>query len=472
MRNIIKAGFCFVLPLIVFTGCGDSNASDGDNGSGSGELELYGELDVKKFGAVGDGQTDDTEIIQAAIDKCASKLGTVVFPSGTYYTRPLFMKSNVTLRLEDGAVILGSPNKKDYDDAFPNAGSIETSALIYGKGLANIKITGTGKIDGQGDSSSFQLGNGSSGRPKLLHFISCNNVTVENIQLVNSAFWTSHFLLCDGLKITGVKIYCHSNWNNDGIDIDSKNVEVSDCVVDCDDDGICFKSDRSTLCENVTVKNCTIRTNCNAIKFGTAGKGGFKNVTVSDCVVEKASEDNFRKWKQSVTWAGITQDVSATAGIAIESVDGGVLDGATISNIRMTGIQTPIFIRLGDRQRAFSSNISQLKNVTISDVTATAVSKIACSVTGVPGGIIENVTIKNISMTLPGGGTATEANQTVPEKAGDYPENRMFGVVLPAYGFYVRHVDGISFENIQINLNATDARPMYKFEDVTNYSTN
>lgn len=97
-------------------------------------------------------------------------------------------------------------------------------------------------------------------------------MVVENVTLQNSAFWTAHFLLCDGVKIKGVKIYSHSNWNNDGLDIDSRNVEIEDCYIDCDDDGICMKSDRGIFVENVTVKNCTIRTNCNAIKLGTAGK--------------------------------------------------------------------------------------------------------------------------------------------------------------------------------------------------------
>lgn len=101
-----------------------------------------------------------------------------------------------------------------------------------------------GIINGRGDAQDFDFGNGKGDRPKVLHLVECKNVVVEDITLQNSAFWTAHFLMCDGVKIKGVKIYSHTNWNNDGIDIDSKNVEIENCDIDCDDDGICMKSDR------------------------------------------------------------------------------------------------------------------------------------------------------------------------------------------------------------------------------------
>lgn len=436
-------------------------------------VDMFGTLNVvDQCGANPNGRVDNTEIIQLAVDACSAKKATLIFPQGRYLTRPIFLKSNMTLDLKEGATILGSKVKKDYDDAFPGAGAIETSALIYGKDIMNVKITGKGKINGQGDAPDFQLGNGGSGRPKVLHFIRCQNVTVEGVELLNSAFWTAHFLLCDGVKIKGVKIYSHTNWNNDGLDIDSKNVEIEDCDIDCDDDGICMKSDRGIPCENVTIKNCTIRTNCNAIKLGTAGKSGFKNISYSNCMIGKASEDNFRKHNQNynLSWAGIQTSPSVISGIALESVDGGILEDVTISDITMTDVHNAIFLRLGERAKGSNGEISQLKNVTISDVKATTVSKIAAGIiAGTPDAIVENVLIKNVEITMPGGGTTSDAKATVPEVKDKYPECSMFGIVLPAYGFYVRHAKDIFFENVKFNLQGNDGRPDYKFDDVTNY---
>lgn len=426
-----------------------------------------GELNVvESCGVSNNGREDVTDLLQQAIDACSIKKATVVVPKGRYLIRPIFLRSNMTLHLEEGAQLLGSRTIEDYRSAFPEAGAIETSALVFGKNIENVKVTGTGTIDGRGNAPDFQFGNGKGDRPKVLHLVNCRDVVVENVTLKNSAFWTAHFLLCDGVKIKGVKVYSHSNWNNDGLDIDSRNVEIEDCYIDCDDDGICMKSDRGIPVENVTVKNCTIRTNCNAIKLGTAGKAGFKNVTYTDCVIEKASEDNFRKHYEKLTWCGITlQGPSTISGIALESVNGGVLDDVTITNIQMKDVHTAIFLRLGKRDG--SPKMSELRNVVISDIKATCVSKVASSIVGVPGGIIDNVLIKNVELVLPGGGTINDANANVPEAINGYPESNMFGTPLPAYGFYVRHASNVKFENVSFKLNGADARPDYVFDDVT-----
>lgn len=430
-----------------------------------------GELNVvESCGVNGNGREDVTDLIQQAIDACSMKQATVVIPSGRYAIRPIFLRSNMTLKLEEGAQLLGSRNIQDYRDAFPNAGAIETSALVFGKGIENVKVIGPGIINGRGDAPDFDFGNSKGDRPKVLHFVECKDVTVENVTLQNSAFWTAHFLMCDGVKIKGVKIYSHTNWNNDGIDIDSKNVEIENCDIDCDDDGICMKSDRGIMVENVTVKNCTIRTNCNAIKLGTAGKTGFRNITYTDCVIERASEDNFRKHYENskLSFCGITlQGPSVISGIALESVNGGILDDVNISNIQMKDVHTAIFLRLGKREG--SAQMSQLKNVTISNVTATCVSKVASAIVGVPGGIIDNVQIKDVEITLPGGGTVNDANANVPELVDAYPESNMFGTPFPAYGFYVRHANDVKFDNVRFNLTNADARPDYVFVDVTNH---
>ena len=423
-------------------------------------------VDIK---AKGDGKTDNTKIIQSAIDKCSLSNGKIIIPSGTYLIQTLFIKSNVHIHLEQGATLIGSTNIESYHKAFE--GKKYAPALIYAENVENVIISGEGTINGQGEHENFQLGDDSKGgpqRPRLLYFVDCRNVTVKDVTLRNSAYWVQDFHGCDGVYVTGVKIFSQCNWNNDGLDIDSRNVVVSDCYIDSGDDALCFKSHREGACENITVTNCVLRSNCNAIKFGTASLGGFRNISVSNCVIYKASEDRLRKWKTAFPWMGITDDISVIAGIALESVDGGVAENISISDIIMSDVQTPIFIRLGDRQRKLTNNVSVLKDITINNIIARSSSKLACSVTGVPGNNVENVTISNVRITTPGGGTEANLTETVPENIKGYPENRTFGVALPASGFYVRHARNILFDNVVIDTSSPDKRPAFYLSDAKN----
>lgn len=419
-------------------------------------------IDITGRKAKGNGKTDNTEIIQAAIDECSkAKGGTVIIPSGRFMTRTLYLKSDVDLHLEKGAILLGNTDIQTYLDK-----KEKTPAILFAEGAENISVTGLGMIDGQGQHPTFQQGEEMKGglrRPKCIYFINCRNVTVEGITIQNPAEWAQFYKGCDGVVIRGVKVYAHANLNNDGLDIDSRNVIVSDCYIDADDDALCFKSDRDQACENIVVTNCLLRSNCNAIKFGTSCMSGFKNITVSNCNIQRAKEDNFRQWYRALPWLGAT-GTAVLSGIALEAVDGGVMNQISISNIVMKDVQTPIFIRLGDRKRNTPDKISTLKNIKISDIIATQTSRVACSITGVPGGVIDNISIRNVHITAVGGGTAVQANEAVPEMVDSYPENRMFGVVLPASGFYVRHAKNIQFENVSLDLLYPDARPMFKLK--------
>lgn len=431
-------------------------------------------VNILDYGAIADGQTDNTKAIQAAIDECAKGGGTVTVPEGTFLTGPVFMRSNIHLHLEENSVLLGIDKMANYYDAFypavygpmTSSSGVYTPSLIFADNVHNISVTGKGTIDGQGGSDNFPKENNAKRRPKLIFFIRCTNVKVEGITLRNSAFWVQHYLMCDGVVLKDLHVYSHSNWNNDGIDIDSKNVEISNCYIDSDDDGICFKSDTPLSCENVVVKDCIIKSNCNSIKFGTSGFGGFKNIQVSNCQLSKASEDNFRHWAANMAWSGVTSNYAAVSGIAVESVDGGTLEDVTISNIRMEDVITPIFIRLGDRNRTYSNRASILKNVVISDIVARSESKITNSITGVKASSAQDLLLRNITFDLLGGGTKSDANATVAEMESTYPEANMFKKVLPASVFYVRHVNNVTFENILFTCRKTDARPAFVFDDV------
>jgi hypothetical protein len=270
---------------------------------------------IVDFGALPDGVSLNTQAIQKAIDKCAEDGGgKVVVPAGVFLTGTIYLRSQVELHLEEQATIKGSPSFEDYPDndvkyvnsfSYPNGKLFENKALIFGEGVCNVAITGKGTIDGSGDSPTFQLGNdsntGSRRRPSVILLINSRNIHVYDLHLRNSAYWMQNYLGCDSLHLKGLTIYNHTNYNQDAMDIDAKNVLIEDCVIDADDDGVCLKShDANRPVENVTVRNCVIASNCNAVKFGTKSDGGFRNVSVSRCVIRKASEDHIRQWQKNL----------------------------------------------------------------------------------------------------------------------------------------------------------------------------
>ena len=413
---------------------------------GSARAEDVNLLDC---GAVPDGTALSTPAIQKAIDRCASTGGgTVTVPPGRFLTNTVFLKSNVNLHLGQGAVLLGSTDPKAF-----------TQAVVYANGIENASITGRGTIDGQGFKKHYPTNGPRHNDIRLFH---SKKITVQDVTLVNSPSWVFRILECDAVSVRGVRIYSFANENNDGIDIDGKNITISDCIVDCDDDAICLKSDDPNyLVENVAIANCVIASNCNAIKFGTSSRCGFRNISIGNCVIRRPSEAAQRRWASTIP--GVTRDDTVISGIALEVVDGGVMDQVAITNVSMTGVQTPLFIRLGSRRGRGS-----LRNVVISNITATNESLITSSITGIPGSYVENVTIRDLLFTCKGTGTMAQANAPVPEKEATYPENRMFGSSLPAYGLYVRHVNNLVLENFRFHLGAPDARPAVLLDDCHN----
>ena len=424
-----------------------------------------GEINIFDLGAKPDSTTDNTKIIQSAVDQCSQEGGgKVVIPAGKFITSTIYLKDNVELYLESGATLLGSTNPEDYPENELKVKDGKARALIYAYGQKNISVTGKGTINGRGDSKVWLRGDNARGRPRIIYFVDCQDVLVDGVTLTNAAFWVQDYLACNYVKINDVKVYSYGNHNNDGLDIDSKNVVVSNCIIESDDDALCFKShipDRP--CENITVTNCVLASNCNGIKFGTASHGGFKNISVTNCVIKRPAEDQIRQWHKSIE--GIDSGHTVISGIALESVDGGVMDQVKISDIVMDGVQTPIFIKLGDRRR-YNKVPGQLKNVQINNIVARNASLISSSITGFPGNNVENVTISNVDITYKGGGKEKHYQFQVPEKEGSYPENRMFGHYLPAYGFYIRHVKNLKLQNIQLSVAQPDYRSVIRMDDV------
>jgi polygalacturonase len=184
--------------------------------------------------------------------------------------------------------------------------------------------------------------------------------------------------------------------------------------------------------------------NTGRIKFGTESSGGFKNITISNCVFENCR------------------------GLALETVDGGVMEDISITNMTMRDIvNSPIFLRLGARQRSPQGTpVGAMRRIDISHVTCyDADSRFGCIVSGIPGNSIEDVTMSDIRIHYKGGFGREIAALTPPENIKQYPEPSMFGL-LPSSGFFLRHVRNIVLRDVQLTYEKPDFRPTFYLEDV------
>ncbi|MGD0540510.1 MAG: glycosyl hydrolase family 28-related protein [Tepidisphaeraceae bacterium] len=568
MKNIIlRLGLLLIVAMV--GGCQSAN----------------GIFSVRDFGASGDGKHLDTQAVNKAIDAAANAGGgTVYFAPGAYICYSIHLKSNVSLYLENGAVIQAAgtiyDGQFDPPESFPFADQYQDfghshwhNSLIWGENIRNVAILGPGMIDGKDalnrgwpkppattqpttepwqdttqpsddtqepwevEVGSEDIRPGPVTQPwlarrapwrwatsrispdipsedyqamyaatqpatepttlpatqpdypnekdtlpsgignKAIALKNVHNVILRDFSIYEGGHFGILATAVDGLTIDNVKI----DTNRDGMDIDCcRNVRVSNCSVNSPhDDAIVLKSSfglgyaRDT--ENVTIANCLVSggyvegsmldgtfqkigpansigndkkhyhtTRTGRIKFGTESNGGFKNIAISNCVLDDC------------------------AGLAIESVDGGVIDNLSISNIVMRDVTSaPLFIRLGSRLRGPKGTpMGAIRHVSISDVVSQSIaSRYACIIAGVPGYEIEDVHIHNMRLIYPGGGKGSWTRREPWEQVKGYPEPSKFGG-MPAYGFFIRHVSGLELTNVDMNWVKPDVRPPFILEDV------
>ncbi len=492
-------------------------------------------FNVHDFGATGDGKTIDTAAINQAIAAAAAAGGgTVEFPAGDYLSYSIHLKSHVALHLGMGATLIAAEPSADlkvgYDAPEPTPGPPNTdywedfghshwhNSLIWGEDLVDIAITGPGRIFGRGlsrgnavrfdpapevraaataanqkvdnalpashaealkaiksgpfnypgrDTLPAGVGN------KAIALKNCRNVIFRDFTIYHGG----HF----GILATGVDNWTCDNLkidtNRDGIDFDCcQNVRVANCSVNSpNDDGICPKSsyalgyNRPT--ENVTITNCqvsgfdegTFLDNTRKrrderifgggptgrIKCGTESNGGFRNITISNCVFEYCR------------------------GLALESVDGALMEDITVSNLAMRDIvNAPLYIRLGSRLRGPDAKIGTAKRIKIDGVVAHNVtSQAGILFAGDPLAAIEDVSLSNIFIDFEGKGTAQDAEREVPEYERNfkYPEPANLGK-LSSWGMFVRHLKNLTVDRVELRTQNDDQRPVVRLEDVTDAS--
>jgi hypothetical protein len=279
-------------------------------------------------------------------------------------------------------------------------------------------------------------------------------------------FHGGHFAIiatgCDGMTMDNVTI----DTNRDGIDIDCcRNTTVSNCRINAPgDDALCPKSSfalgTNVITENLTIANCQVsgflegtlldgtmkpsRVKNGRIKFGTEANGGFRNITIANC-----------------TFRGCR-------GLALEEVDGGILENITINNITMMDTAAyPIYITLGKRNRGpHVTEPSRGRNILISNVIATGIERMSgIQITGTPDQPLEGIRLENIRLVFLGGGTKEDAARVPRELGTDYPEPGRIGT-MPAYGVFARHVKGLELANISLSFEKEDLRPAMVCVDV------
>jgi hypothetical protein len=399
-------------------------------------------------------------------------------PAGVFVTGTIRLKSHVTLYLNPGARLLGSRNSADYPkdaglcDWHPKFswGREFTGTLLYSEAAEDIGLEGPGTIDGsQGPRNARVFPNPQDPehrRPMLVRFRNCNSVRVKDVTLTNPASFTTLFVGCSDMLIDGVRVRSRETGNGDGLDFDGcERVRISNCDLDTGDDSIGLKSmipDRPT--QDFVITNCVFSSTWAAVRLGPESFRDMRNIVVGNCL--------FRNCRD---------------GFKIQSCEGATIERMNFSNIVMENVLRPFFVTLN----VFSMSrhappgrppVGKLRDLHAANIhavvpgnpTGNGYDQPCVAIFGYPGHPIENVTISDFQLFVPGGGSPEQAaRMDVPELLDDtkyYPEAVNFEGELPASGIYLRHVRGFRLSQCRIATAAPDARAFLAGDDLEDLS--
>jgi hypothetical protein len=430
---------------------------------------------IRDFGAKGDGTSTDTAAVQAAIDAChGDKGGTVLVPAGDFVVGTIELKSNVTLHLAIQGRLLGSTQRRDYQEGKGVPSGNGNIVMLFAANAANVTIEGRGTIDGNGGTFYTGKGDGTGpggqvggnvDRPHLAIFYKCTNLVVRDAFFTRSAYHCFRILQCQYVNIQGVRIYNRINKNNDGFHFNnSQHVHVSNCDVACQDDACALFGSN----QFVTITNCTFSTRWSVFRFGG---GEAQNIAVSNCLIYD------------------------TYGCPIKiSAGRAQIENLTFSNIIMRNVTGPIGIGFGRKgnggnttQREENAPQSFVRNIVFNGIRATVVPRpvnhpdipfevsvydgevnSCITLNGMGDAYLENISFTDVHVTYAGGGTAEQAaKRDIPQITSEY-----FGVWgtapygPPAYGMYARNVKGLTLHNVRFGYEKADLRPAVVFDNV------
>ncbi len=452
--------------------------------------------DVTGYGITPNDGTLISEKLQKIIDLCAENGGgTVYFPKGEYVLSTVFLKSGVRIEVDEGAIIWGAESFYDYAPQEPldfplyqdPSHSYFHCSMFVAEDCEDIAFLGKGKIDMRSVWDEDNVRKIVHRGPKCIALKNCKRVSITDLTILNVTDLAVYFAGCEDVEVAYLTLRVYI----DGISPDCcKNVRIHDCVVESGDDGIVFKSsytlNRKEICQDIVVHDCSIKSRCNAIKFGTESNGGFKNIHVSNCKVRE----------------------SRITGIAVESVDGAIIDNLSFKNIEMTNVGSPIFVHVGKRLNGPEGTVvGSIQNIYFENITAQGPYEpyhaipwnyksfvenstlqmpwwikdsddipdeiygkgdwqITSNVCGLEDSILKNIQFKNVRLKV--FGACQKMPPPVDEIKPGYPEVHKYGLHLPAKGIYFRHIDGLTLDNVVIETEKPDVREDFAYHNAKN----
>jgi len=413
-----------------------------------------------------------TTAIQTAIDTLAQGGGgTIRLGQGEYVSGTIVLRSGIRLEVAGGARLLGSLDLKDYPEHVAKRPTVMDSnmgmnqSLIFAEGCADIALSGEGMIDGRGGKTNFpglETSGQTPGRPFLIRVIDCARVHVSGITLHDSACWMQNYLNCEDLLIEHMTVDNQANFNNDGCDIDGcRRVIVRDCLINSEDDGLCFKGASQRPMEDVLVERCRLYSSCNGLKFGTDSQGDFRRVLVRDIETGGPGPD-MRALNRRL----------ADSGISWEVVDGGTVEDIVARRVNIVRAKSPLFLRLGDRGRVRPEQArpvpGMLRRIVYDGITGSDNGMRGSYFMGIPDRHIEDIVLRDVKIAMTASDLPVPDENAIPEMRGDYPDALMIKDVTPAYGLWARHLDRLTLINVKITPSGPDARPMVLAQPDTN----
>lgn len=413
--------------------------------------------DIVKYGAVGDGKTDNHEAIQKAIDLCSERGGGIVrIPGGSIFmTGPFDLKSYVNLHVESGARLLANPDETVYTKSAFRDNFGEGSIWIGGENAVNVSITGKGTIDGNGvafmgkeEKSAFELKpfTDIDPRPHVFTPIGFTNLSIKDVTFANAAYWCLHLVGCDDVSIEGVRILNNLKVrNSDGIDPDhSRNVRITNCYIESADDCICLKTRREYAeygpTENITVTNCILKSTSCSIKLGSENMDAIRNITVSNCIIDGSNR-----------------------GIGIQNRDEGIVENVMFSNIVIEGRlfddvwwgkAEPIYITSYKRENAETKDASwrfakgqeegetgKVRNIFFSNIICNSENGVFV---GGDSGKVENIRFHDVQLKI-------SRKTEYPCGLYDLRPSKKGIIIAPTSGFHILRSSDVWINNCSLN---------------------